>query len=103
MALLGDGAVLAHPFVVGEIALGQLRSREAALRELQRLPSAATASHEEVLHLIEQRRLPGFGLSYIDAHLLASTRLTEGATLWTFDDRLHLAAMQMKLAYYPSA
>jgi predicted nucleic acid-binding protein len=102
VTLLGDGTVLAHPFVIGEIALGHLRPREAALRELHRLPSAAVASREEVLHLIEQRRLFGSGLGYIDVHLVASARLMVGTTLWTHDKRLHATAKTFNLVYDPN-
>jgi predicted nucleic acid-binding protein len=101
MALLGDGTVLAHPFVIGEIALGHLRSREAALQELHDLPPAAVAGREEVLHLIEQRRLFGSDLAYVDVHLIASARLMAGTTLWTRDKRLHAAAEMLNLAYDP--
>ena len=94
---LVDGALMTHPFVVGEIACGSLRQRIPVLRDLGRLPSALMASHEEVLALLEQHHLFGTGLGWIDAHLLASARLT-GCKLWTLDVPLRVAATKLKVA-----
>jgi predicted nucleic acid-binding protein len=55
------------------------------------------ASQDEVLDLIERERLFGFGIGYVDAHLLAATRLTEGASLWTRDKRLLSAGESLAL------
>jgi predicted nucleic acid-binding protein len=103
VTLLEADDVLVHPFVIGELALGNLPRRFQFLRDLEDLPRSATATDPEVLKLIDNQKLHGRGIGYVDAHLLASARLSEEALLWTLDDRLHLAAMQMKLAYYPSA
>lgn len=96
--LLEGQRVLGHRFVLGELALGTLRARAAVLRDLARLPQIETARDQEVMHLIEIERLHGRGIGYIDAHLLASLRLTPGATLWTRDTRLHTVASELKLA-----
>ncbi len=96
--LLDEGEVLGHPFVVGEVALGNLRQRDDILRALQRLPQAASASHREVLHFIDREALYGRGIGYVDAHLLAAARLTVGAKLWTRDRRLQVVAVQLGLA-----
>jgi predicted nucleic acid-binding protein len=95
---LVDGKLLIHPFVVGEIACGNLRGRVRLIHDLRRLPSAVVASHEEVLALLEHHRLFGTGLGWIDAHLLASARLT-GCQLWTLDGPLRAAAAGMKVSY----
>jgi predicted nucleic acid-binding protein len=101
-ALLETVDVLIHPFVIGELAMGNYRERAQFLRDLEDLPLSVTAMDREVLKLVDDHRLYGRGIGYVDAHLLASARLSEGALLWTLDDRLHLAAMQMKVAFYPS-
>lgn len=90
--LLDRGQVLVHPFVTGEVALGNLRQRHLVLESLRLLPQATVAAHDEVLNFIERQRLFELGIGYVDAHLLAATRLTAGATLWTRDKRLRLAA-----------
>lgn len=81
---LEAGTVLTHPFVIGELACGSMRRRAEFLGELERLPLAVEATHDEVLQLVERNRLQGRGLGWIDAHLLASARLT-GSALYTHD------------------
>lgn len=90
-ALLNDGLVLAHPLVLGELTCGDLRNRARILRDLGALPPAVSAVHEEVMRLVEGRRLWGLGIGWIDAHLLASALLSNCA-LWTLDRRLLRAA-----------
>jgi predicted nucleic acid-binding protein len=99
--LLERGVVLAHPWVIGELALGHVRRREEILRLLGDLPQATVATPAELLALIELRELYGLGIGYVDAQLLAATMLTEDAALWTHDRRLHAAARQLDLAYAP--
>lgn len=90
--LLERSAVVMHPFVVGEIACGGLRDREAILELLQDLPTAALASPDEVLKFIDDHVLHGKGIGYVDVHLLASVALTPGARLWTRDSKLRRVA-----------
>ena len=96
--LLDNGEVLGHPFVLGELALGNLRQREDVLRVLRRLPQATSAAHQEVIQLIDREVLFGRGIGYVDAHLLAAARLTAGSRLWTHDRRLRAVAAQLDLA-----
>ena len=96
--LLDREQVLTHPFVIGELALGHLRQRDAVLEALQDLHQAMVARDEEVLRAIEHERLFGLGLGYVDVHLLASVRLTPDASLWTRDRRLLAAAERLSLA-----
>ena len=97
-ALLTDGRILTHPFVVGELALGALRQRRAVLIDLSDLPEAVVATDAEVLRFIDQHVLFGRGVGYIDVHLLAAARLTAGAKLWTYDRSLHDVAHALGLA-----
>lgn len=96
--LLDRGEVLAHPFVTGEISLGNLRQRDLLLTTLTLLPGAAVATDAEVLRLIDRRMLYGRGVGYVDVHLLAAVSLTDGARLWTYDKRLHEIAVRLSLA-----
>ncbi len=91
--------VLIHPFVIGELACGNLRNREEILVLLAALPSTLVATHEETLVFIEQRKLMGRGIGYIDAHLLATVTLTDDAKLWTRDKHLLRVAADLRLAY----
>ena len=58
-SLLENAEVLAHPFVVGELACGTLRNREEVLTLLQALPEAQAAEHEEVTRVVERERVKG--------------------------------------------
>jgi predicted nucleic acid-binding protein len=97
-ALLEREKVLAHPFVTGEVALGHLRQRDVKLSGLAKLPEVTVASHAEVMQFIAFHALWGSGIGLVDAHLLASTRLTPDAALWTRDRRLHRVASELGLA-----
>ena len=69
--------LLTHPFVVEDLACGNLHKRNEILVLMQHLPRAPVASDSEVLFFIERHKLMGRGIGYIDAHLLASTSLAE--------------------------
>lgn len=95
-ALLEAGQVLTHSFIIGELALGNLRQRTIILSSLRNLPLVVQANDEEVCSFIEQHTLAGRGIGYIDAHLLASAQLA-AAPLWTRDKRLHAVAAKLGL------
>lgn len=97
--LLGAGQVLAHPHVVGELALGNLNNRATVLDALADLPRTPLATDDEVLRFIGENSLFGIGIGYTDAHLLAAVRLAPGTTLWTRDKRLLAASTSLDLAY----
>ncbi len=96
---LEGGRVLMHPFVLGELACGNLKNRSEVLWLLRDLPAAPTATDPEALVLIERRALMGRGIGYIDVHLLASTVLEGVARLWTRDRRLAETAAELELAF----
>ncbi len=90
--LLSNGQVWMHPFVLGELALGNLVPRSEIIAELKNLPQIDVATDGEVLEFIGTQNLFGLGIGYVDAHLLAAMRITPGVTLWTRDKRLGIAA-----------
>ena len=85
--LLENAEVACHPFVIGELACGNLKNRKRVLTLLQQLPSLPIAEQNEVLEFIEKRELAGAGIGWIDAHLLASVLISD-TLLWTLDKRL---------------
>ena len=95
--LLEENAVYVHPLVVGEIALGRFGNRDAVLEWLQQLAPVVVATSDEVLHLIDTHGLHGSGIGIVDAHLLASARLTLNTLLWTRDRRLAAVATNFGL------
>ena len=98
---LSEGQVFCHPFIIGELACGNLRNRSEILSLLQTLPFVRSAEDDEVLQFIERHRLMGKGLGYIDAHLLASSLLSH-IPLWTLDKRLDDAAAALGVRYSKS-
>ena len=70
--LLDGNAVVMHPFILGEIACGNLGRRKPTLELLQDLPAASVAGVDEIPCFIERNRLYGRGIGYVDVHLLAS-------------------------------
>jgi len=55
--LLADNLVVLHPFVLGEIAAGNLRDRSQTLADLALLPRSPLAEELEVHFLLDSRRL----------------------------------------------
>jgi predicted nucleic acid-binding protein len=102
VVLLNHGQVLVHPFVIGELALGSLQQRSTVIDALKNLPTCAMATDVEVLSFINTHTLHGIGIGYVDAHLLAATRLTPTAKIWTQDKRLQAAANRLGLSYIVS-
>jgi predicted nucleic acid-binding protein len=100
LRLLSSDQILAHPFVIGEVAVGHLRDRNRILGTLRDLPAAIVAPDEEVLDFIDRYLLAGRGLGYIDVHLLAAARLSH-AGLWTSDKRLQASAELLSLSAEP--
>ncbi|MFN0193515.1 MAG: type II toxin-antitoxin system VapC family toxin [Aestuariivirga sp.] len=96
--LLEEARIVTHPFIIGEIALGSLKNRKLILTSLAGLPAAIVASDEEVLSHIDAAGLAGAGIGYLDAHLLASAKLTSGARIWTRDNKLRSAAIAAGVA-----
>lgn len=96
--LLTGAEVVTHDFIVGELVCGNLKARKEILSLLRALPLATVVGQEELLYLIEQKRLMGAGIVFVDAHLLASAQLM-GVPFWTLDGRLSRAAMKLELAY----
>lgn len=88
-----------HPYVLGEIACGEIKRRREILDLLATLPASTLATDEEALGLIENRRLMGKGIGYIDVHLLAAVIITDDAQLWTRDKRLGEIAAQLGIGF----
>ena len=101
VALLERSQVLMHPFVLGELACGNLRRRADVLRHLGALPRSPVATDDEALRFIEAHRLMGKGIGWIDVHLLAAVALSPGTRLWTRDRRLDTVARTLGIRFAP--
>ncbi|MGE8585607.1 MAG: type II toxin-antitoxin system VapC family toxin, partial [Agrobacterium tumefaciens] len=101
--IINDDQLLCHPFVVGELALGNLRERAAVLEFLAAQREALIATHAEVMTIIDRHSIFSMGIGYTDAHLLTSTLLDRRSSLWTRDKRLAAAAQKVGVALYTHA
>nr|VFK37539.1 MAG: hypothetical protein BECKSD772F_GA0070984_101625 [Candidatus Kentron sp. SD]VFK43330.1 MAG: hypothetical protein BECKSD772E_GA0070983_102421 [Candidatus Kentron sp. SD] len=98
--LLGNNAILIHPFVIGELACGNLRHRRRVLAGLYEIPLVATVSDSQVMEFVEDNTLFGVGIGWIDAHLLAAAAKTDDCQLWTRDKRLRFQAERLNMRHY---
>jgi len=96
--LLLNGEVVCHPFVIGELACGNIKNRYEILTLLQSLPETPTIDLAEYLYFIEQNHLSGIGIGFVDVHLLASAKLS-GVPLWTNDKWIKETALKLKIFY----
>lgn len=96
--LLDEGRVLIHPFVIGELACGNIENRVEILALLHALPTSTVADIEEIIVFIDNNRLMGKGLGYVDVHILASAILSN-VRLWTKDKPLANAAKGMGIGF----
>ena len=100
VGLLGDDEIGCHPLILEELALGSINQRDVVLSLLSNLNRYPTVTHLEVLHLVESRRLWGRGLSAIDANLLGSVAVVDGAQLWTRDRRLKTVCAEIGMPVF---
>ncbi|MGB7292175.1 MAG: PIN domain-containing protein [Thermodesulfobacteriota bacterium] len=96
--LLIDGHVACHPFIIGELACGNLKKRGEIILLLHALPTVTTISNDEALYFIEEKRLMGLGIGIVDVHLLASA-IISNTPLWTADRRLREVAQRLDIFY----
>ncbi|MDD5272278.1 MAG: type II toxin-antitoxin system VapC family toxin [Methylovulum sp.] len=101
-SLLVTDFVCIHPWIIGELACGNLQNRRGILGLLMDLPQIQPVSEGEALYFIEQHHLMGKGIGYIDAHLLAATAV-HSMKIWTRDKRLNAMAHALDLAYTPKS
>src|ERR1700749_1409671 len=93
--LIRQNRLVAHPFLVAELALGNLRQRQQTLKNLDQLPQVSVLTLAEVRAMIEARHIYGTGIGLIDAHLVASCLAKPGTALWTRDNRLASVASSL--------
>ena len=94
---LHDEKICTHPFIIGELACGNLKNRKEIIALLHALPSAGGAEDDEVLFFIDRHKLAGRGIGLIDVHLLAVCCI-HSVKLWTKDKRLAAIAEELAIA-----
>ena len=89
--LLAERQVVTHDAVIGELACGTFKKRHEVLGNLKILPRIPSPDFLETLTFLEEHRLFGKGLSWIDINLLASATLA-GVSILSFDKALMAVA-----------
>jgi len=92
--LLNSGKVCTHPFIIGELSCGNISNRSEILSLLKALPRVEPALEEEVFTLIENKKLFGIGLGFVDVNLLASA-LIHNVKILTQDKTLKKVAKKL--------
>lgn len=96
--LLLEAEVFSHPFIIGELACGNLINRAEVLALMEALPLSLPVTNEEFHHFLNQNKLMGRGIGFVDIHILASARIS-GISLWTEDKNLKAAARELRLSF----
>jgi predicted nucleic acid-binding protein len=99
-SLLEMDEVTMHPFIIGELACGNLANRKEIIALLHTLPPVRKVEDDELLLFLEGHTLMGRGVGLIDVHLLASCHL-DRCRLWTKDKRLRAIATGMGIEFRP--
>jgi predicted nucleic acid-binding protein len=99
--LVANEEVLQHPFVTGELALGNPVDRLAMIRMLEALDQAEICNPLEFHSFIEIRSLGGTGIGFVDGHLLVTAEKIDGVRLWTRDKKLAAQSARLGLSYSP--
>lgn len=96
--LLSLEDVSGHPYVYGELLMGDRGDRTSFLAQYEFVDEAPLIPHDEVVEFVRRRRLQSRGIGWTDAHLLASA-LVGGLSLWTADARLAALAGELGVAH----
>jgi predicted nucleic acid-binding protein len=96
--LLEHDEASGHPFVYGEMLIGDKGGRREILEIYSLIHQAPVVPHADVVTFARERHLHGRGIGWIDVHLLASA-LVGRLKLWTTDPRLRVVARELGVAY----
>lgn len=98
-SLLPNPSLCSHPFIVGELVVGNLGSRSKLISALQTVNKLSTIEDDAVVRFVRKYKLGGRRIGYIDCHLLASVFIDGNTFLWTSDKRLRSAAVELGVAF----
>ncbi len=96
--ILAGDTVVCHELVIGELACGNFQNRKKVIGLLQNLPKLPYIKFDDFLCFVEEKRLYGKGIGYVDIHLLVSIELSQ-VKLWTLDKRLRKQAEKLNIEY----
>ena len=100
IAINNEKRSVMHPFVIGELAAGNLHPWARVVAALRSLPAVPSVGDDYFYDFLQGNKLMGTGLSFVDINLLAST-VHFGMQLWSRDKRLTKAALSLGCCYVP--
>jgi predicted nucleic acid-binding protein len=96
--LLDRDEAAGHDLIYGELLIGDPGGRDRLLKSYGLMHRVSSVPHEEVVEFVRAYKLHGWGIGWIDAHLLASA-LVANVPLWTADERLARLAIEFGAGY----
>ena len=96
--LLDRDEASGHPFVYGELLIGDKGGRRDILEIYSLIHHGPVVPHGDVVTFARERKLHGRGVGWVDVNLLASA-LVGRLKLWTTDPRLMAVARELSVAY----
>jgi predicted nucleic acid-binding protein len=96
--LLNKNQVFTHDFIIGELACGNLNNREKFITYLNQIPKLSSLNHSEILYFLNENKLYGLGIGYIDVNLLASSVLND-LKIFTYDKHLQNASDLLNIRF----
>ena len=96
--LLKQSRIVSHPFIIGELACGNISNGTEIISLIQSLPMLDAVEHEELLLFIVHNKMMGRGLGFVDVHLMAAAMLA-GIPIWTQDKKLKQACSRLGIDF----
>ena len=98
--LLDENAVMIHPWIIGELALGSIKNRKEFIGLLTKLPVLQAVGTTEIMNGIEQFSLYSRRIGWVDAGLFTAC-INYPCRIWTKDGKLSAAAAERGLLFVP--
>jgi predicted nucleic acid-binding protein len=95
--LIAEERCLLHPYVLAEIALGNLANWSQRVIRFRALPSVEPLGAAELVDLIDRLKLQGSGLGFVDAHLLGTAATRPNVLIWSRDQKLVARAKALEI------
>ena len=93
--LLNLNNLLVHPYIVGELIMGNIRPIDKVIALLASLPRVEPVNEAKFYDCVIGNGLNGTGLGFVDAHLIAAAEQDDAIIIWTRDKRFAAQAERL--------
>jgi predicted nucleic acid-binding protein len=97
--MIAENRIVQHPFVTGEILVGNPHQRERLQGFLRDLPSIDPVDEGQFHDVLDRAELWGRGLGFVDVHLIAAALIAGDTRIWTRDRRMLDEIVRLDLAH----